>query len=109
MAFSVATTDELKVEYALILGWLRYEVPFAQWRLFEAGKPEKRVLQRLKLGPDYEDARTSLGAVLYQARVGPYFSLPKLKPMFLIRPRSATSMQKDVLERKAVMNTVGLG
>ena len=82
--------------------------PFGQWRLYEVGRPEAAALQRLKLRADYEEARKRLGAVLYRARTGAYFGLPKLKPMFSIRPRSAASLKKDAAEREAVMNSVGL-
>jgi len=108
LAFSVATTDELNVEYALIVGWLKYKVPFDQWHWYEVAQSETRVLQSLKLRADYEEARKRLGAVLYQARAGTYIALPKLKPMFSLRPRSAASLRKDAVERDAVMNSVGL-
>jgi hypothetical protein len=62
LAFSVATTDDLNVEYTLILGWLRYEVPFDQWRGYEVGRSETAALQRLKLRHDYGEARTRLSS-----------------------------------------------
>ena len=106
LAFSVATTDEMNVEYTMILGWLRYEVPFDQWHMYDVGKPETAALQRLKLRDDYDGARKRLGAVLYQARSGTYLRMPKLKPMFALRPRSAESLRKDAVEREAVMSSV---
>ena len=78
-----------------------------QWRLVKVGRREKRVLQSLKLSVDYDEARKRIGAVLYQARAATYFSLPKLKPMFSLRPRSARSIRNDVAEWQAVMNAVG--
>lgn len=108
LAFSVATTDEFNVEYTPILGWLKHEVPFDQWRLYNVGKSEGTELQRLKLHDDYDEARKRLGAVLYQARTGAYFDLPKLKPMFALRPRSTASRKKDAKERERGMKSVGV-
>ena len=106
LAFSLATTTELNVEFTLILGWLKYAVPFDQWRWYDMGKSEAAELRRLKLGDTYGDARRRLRAVLYQARFTAYFGLPKLKPMFAIRPRSVGSMKKDVTERNAVLDFI---
>ena len=106
LAFSVATSDELNVEYTLIRGWLNYEVPFDQWCLYQVEKPEAAELRRLKLLDDYEEARKRLGAVLYQAQIAAYVGLPKLKPMFALRPRSSASTKKDAAERDAILKSV---
>src|SRR5258706_6095938 len=100
-SFTVVTEDELNVEYALIRGWLHDDVPFDQWRFYEPSRAETRVLRRLRLREDYDAARKRLGAVLYQARLRAYFRLPKLKPMFMVRPRSARSLRRDVGEYEA--------
>jgi hypothetical protein len=106
LAFSLVTREELNVEYTLIRGWLTYEVPFGQWRMYDVGKSEAAELHRLKLRDDYNEARKRLGAVLYQARTGAYFRSPKLKPMFALRPRSDAAMRKDAAEFEVIMDSV---
>ncbi len=107
-SFSMVTEDELNIEYALIRAWLHDEVPFDQWRFYEPDKAETRMLRSLRLREDYDVARKRLAAVLYQARVRTYCRLPKVKPIFTVRPRSAGAMRRDVGEYEAVMKAVGL-
>ena len=106
LAFSLATTTELNVEYTLILGWLRYAVPCDQWRWYDVGKAEAAELRRLKFQDAYDGARMRLRAVLYQTRFHTYFGLPNRRPMFAIRARSAASIKKDVSERNAILDFV---
>jgi hypothetical protein len=106
----------------LIKGATDYAVPFEQWRPFPIGKAERRVLGRLELTNDYEQARKALARVLYQARVIWYFSIDKLtaklsakigrnpsdllKPMFAIQPRSPASIRRNIAERDEVFRVV---
>ena len=106
----------------MIKGAIDYAVPFEQWRLFPIAKAERRVLGRLELMNDYEQARKALARVLYQARVISYFSIDKLtaklsakigrnpsdllKPMFAVQPRSPASIRRDIAERDEVFGVV---
>jgi hypothetical protein len=103
MAFSRVAADKSAVEYALIVGWLKYDVPFSQWHLYNLAAPEALALRQLRLVKSYEVARRAVAAVLYQARSREHFGLPKLKPMFAFSHRDPSA---DALEREYIMNSV---
>jgi hypothetical protein len=114
LAFSVVSPKDVNIEFALIRGAVDYAVPFEQWRPYPIGIAERRILHRLRLGKEYEEARRALARVLYQARGDTYFSLEKipaelgldpkqvLKPMFAVRPRSPASIRRDIAERDEI-------
>jgi len=100
-------SPESAMKSALINCAIRDAVPFDQWRPYPIGIAERRILQRLRLENEYQEARYALAWVLHLARSDLYFSLdkfavkmgqdPKLvgKPYFVVRSRSASSIRRD--------------
>jgi hypothetical protein len=108
LAYSVVSSAEASLEFAMICGLIHYDVPLGQWRPFPANTPEKQALRKARLVSDYDRERRLLGAVLYQARARLMFRLPEVAPMFRAKLRSESAIRRDAAEREEVLRSVGL-
>lgn len=112
--YSAASRDDACVEFALIWGAIRYDIPFAQWRPYRVGRVERQVLRELKLGEQYERVRRTLAEVLFHARMPAYLKTVGIdwrdarKPWFVLRSRSLAAIRRDTAERDEIMKRLGL-
>ncbi len=110
--FSVADDNGYNIERVLIEAWLRFQVPFDQWRIPVLGDPERLILRKLRLLRHYEQVLKPLARVVYEARSSAYWtppkSWPKSRPWFAVHPRSAAAISNDLEERKAISDLLGL-
>jgi len=108
LSYSRVAEKGESLEFALILAWLRDEVPFDQWRPFPIGPKERSAIRALGLHREHELARRSLGAVLYQSRILTYVNIRHAQPLFRLRPRSPAAIRRDQAEYHEIIQSLGL-